>query len=289
MGKSLFASISLTVCFGASVFAEAAETAEKPDEAEKTKSAPWIGQYPMSGFVRVATAKTVGKGHLSLSLKVQYFDYDQYRDVTGCYCDLADEECNRKFGSVLTARYGWAKDHHLALGIPYFRNHIDFKGKTLETSGIGNVFVFEKWNLIKESNRVPGVALDVWYYFPTGDTGRKIGTDDYAWKLTTEISKAWKDFSVHINPGYQFSEGRDSDVIEGNAMVVFTPLKTFWPAVEYNYTYAEGSGRCHDVIPGFIWKFAPAATLKLGAVINADTTMRFRDEFGAVAMFLYRF
>jgi hypothetical protein len=289
MDKSLVGSVLFVVSLSLFVFAEAVETGEEPVVAESANVAPWIGKYPMSGFVRVRTAKTVGKDHLSFSLKMQYCDYDEYRDAAGCYCDLAGEECNKKSSSVLTAKYGWAKDHHLAFGIPYLRNHSDFQGKVLETSGIGNVFVFEKWNLIKESNRVPGVAFDVWYYFPTGDTERKIGTDDYAWKLTTEISKAWKDFSVHINPGYRFSEERDCDVIEGNAMIVFTPLETFWPAVEYNYTYQEGAGRCNDIVPGFIWKFAPAATFKLGAVINADSTMKFRDEVGVVAKLFYRF
>jgi len=285
----LAGSVLLSVFFALVVRAGTAETEEKPIEVEKPGKAPWIGKYPMSGFVRVRTAKTVGKDHLSLSLKTQYWDNDEYLDETACYCDLAGEDCSTKFSAVLCAKYGWARDHHLAFGVPYLRNDQDFKGKTLDTSGIGNVFVFEKWNLIRETNRVPGVSVDVWYYFPTGDTERKIGKDDYAWKLTTEVSKAWKDFSVHINPAYRFSEGRDCDVIEGNAMIVFTPLKTFWPAIEYNYTYKEGAGRCHDIVPGFVWKFAPVATFKLGAVINADTTMRFKDEVGVVAKFFYGF
>jgi hypothetical protein len=278
-----------SVFFALAIGAGAAETEDHPIEIEKQTKAPWIGNYPVSGFVRVRTAKTVGRNHLSLSLKTQYWDNDEYLDETGRYCDLADEDYSRKVSAVLTAKYGWAKDHHLAFGVPYLRNDQSFKGKTLDISGIGNVYVFEKWNVIKEANRMPGVSIDVWYYFPTGDTERKIGTDDYAWKLTTEISKAWKDFSFHINPEYRFSEGRDSDAIEGNAMIVFTPLKTFWPAVEYNYTYTEGSGKSHDIIPGFVWKFAPGATFKLGAVINADTTMRFKDEFRVVANFLYGF
>ncbi len=243
----------------------------------------------MSGFVRARSAKTVGKDHLSFSLKVQYLDYDEFRDDAGRYHNLPGGDYSRKLSSVLCAKYGWAKDHHVAFGIPFLWNDSDFKGRTVDTSGIGNVYPFEKWNLIKETNRVPAVAFDAWYYFSTGDTERKIGTDEYAWKLTTEISKAWKDFNVHINPAYRFSEGRDCDEIEGNAMIIFTPWKTFWPAVEYNYTYKEGAGRCNDVIPGFIWKLAPRASFKLAAVVNADTTMKLKDEVGVVAKLFFCF
>lgn len=289
MGKSLAKSVLLLVFLALAISARPAEGEDQPAAGGKQTKSPWIGNYPMSGFVRARTAKVVGKDHLSLSLKTQYWDNDEYLNETGSYSDLPGEDYSRKFSAVLCAKYGWAKDHHLAFGVPYLRNDQTFNGKTLDTSGIGNVYVFEKWNVIKETNRVPAVSVDVWYYFPTGDTERKIGKDDYAWKLTTEISKAWKDFSLHINPGYRFSEGRDCDVIEGDAMIIFTPLKSFWPAVEYNFTDTEGSGRSHDLIPGFVWKFAPGATFKLGPVINLDSTTKFRDEIGVVAKLFYRF
>jgi hypothetical protein len=289
MKKPLFVPALVLALVSAFVRAESAEEAEESMGVAPSKPAAWVGKYPMSGFSRVRTAKTVGKGHLSLSLKMQYCDYDEFLDAGGCYEDLAGGDCNRKFSMVLCSKFGWAKYHHLALGIPYLWNDFDVKGKSYRTDGLGNLFLFEKWNLIRETNTIPGVACDVWYYFPTGDSDRKLGCDDDAWKLTMEVSKAWKNFSVHLNPAYRFNEGRDSDMIEGNAMVLFKPWKTFWPAVEYNYAYKEGAGRCNDVIPGFIWKLAPNATFKLAAVINADTSQKYKDDVGVVAKVFYRF
>jgi hypothetical protein len=53
---------------------------------------------------------------------------------------------------VLCSKYGWAKDHHIALGIPYWMNDFDVPGKENDSHGIANTFLFEKWNLIKETN-----------------------------------------------------------------------------------------------------------------------------------------
>jgi len=274
--------------FPLAVFGEEEDTklAQKSDSA--SKMSPWIGAYPMSIFTRARTSKTVGKDHLSLSLKLQCFDYDEIRRSDGCYHDLGSNS-KYKYSNVLCAKYGWAKDHHLALGIPYLWNNSEMNGVTFNNDGLGNIYLFEKWNLIKETESIPGIAVDVWHYFPTGNTQRKVGNDDYAWKFTTEISKAWEWFSVHVNPGYQISEGRDEDVILGDAAVILTPWEKFWPAVEYNYTYTESKGRCNELIPGFIWKFLPNASFKLGAVINLDATTQFRDEVGLVAKIFYRF
>lgn len=261
------------------------ETVKEEPKEEKPK---WMGKYCMSMFTRARTAKTVGKGRLSLALKFQYNDYDKVMDSSGCYCSLGDDsKCT--YNMVTTAKYGWAKDHHLALGVPVLCNNAETSGNTLNTCGLGNIYVFEKWNMIHETDIIPAVAFDVWHFFPTGNSTRKVGTDDYAWRFTSEISKSFDGFSVHLNPGYQISEGCDNDVIIADAAVLFRPWKTLWPAVEYNYTYKECKGRSNDLIPGIIWKFYPGASFKIGAVINLDTTLKYKDDVGLVMKLFYKF
>ena len=136
---------------------------------------------------------------------------------------------------------------------------------------------------------IPAVAVDLWYYFPTGNTDRKLGSSDYSWKVTTEISKAWPQFSLHLNPGYVFTKDRSADTAEFNAAVIFTPCKTFWPAVEYNFQHNESKGFKHDIVPGIIWKFSPGWSFKIGAVINLDSSTTYRDDLGLVIKLFYCF
>ncbi|MBN2377742.1 MAG: hypothetical protein JXD22_15200 [Sedimentisphaerales bacterium] len=283
MKKSVYGTILLVLCWTACLWAQEKTPEVKPDKD------PWIGKYCMSIFTKTRTAKTVGKDRLALAIKFLANDFDEAMDSSGCYRDFKNGDHKQVYTATTIAKYGWAKNHHLALGVPYIWNNSKIKGDTFNNNGIGNIFVFEKWNFVQETNTTPAVAVDVWHYFPTGNSIRKVGSDDYAWKFTTEISKAWKDFNIHINPGYCISQGRDNDIIEGNAAIVFTPCKTFWPAIEYNYTYKECKGRCSDLIPGIIWKFTPDASFKIGPVINLDSSMKYRDDIGLIMKLCYIF
>jgi len=142
------------------------------DSGKQSQSAgvdPWIGNYCISFFTKTRTAKTVGKDHVSVALKVQHWDWNQVRNASGAYDDRASGQSKEKWATVLCTKYGWAKDHHLAVGVPVFYNDFDIPGKMNDRSGLGNIFIFEKWNCIKETNTRPGVAVDFWYYMRTGD------------------------------------------------------------------------------------------------------------------------
>ena len=249
---------------------------------------PWCGQYPMTFFVRARTAATVGKDHLSVSLKVQHFDWTRVKGADNEYHNRASGQEKQRLTTVLVTKYGWAENHHIAVGVPYWFNDFDIPGKTNDSKGLANVYVFEKWNFIKETNNLPGVAVDFWYYFPTGDTDRKLGTNDAAYSITTEISKAWEYFSLHFNPGYTWSEDKDADVGEINGALLLKLYPDFWPAIEYNYLDKEEQGRSHDLVPGFIWKFAKDWTFKLGIPISLDSTFTDRDRVGFVMKLFHR-
>ncbi len=254
--------------------------ASSPDKIKAEKD-PWIGKYCMSFFTKTRSAKTVGKDHVSVSLKVQHFDWDQVKRTGGGYHSRTSGQEKQRWTATLCTKYGWAENHHIAIGVPFWFNDFDTSSPN-DSKGLANAFVFEKWNCIKETNNLPGVAVDFWYYFPTGEADRKLGTDDGAYKITTEISKAWKDFSLHFNPGYVWSENDDAEVGEINGALLLTPSPNFWPAIEYNYYQKESSGHRNDIIPGFIWKFAKGWSFKAGATINVDSTFTDRDRVGVI-------
>ena len=65
--------IVATMCSGA----QEGETAAQETDVLN----PWCGKYCMSFFVRARTAKTVGKGQLSTSIKIQHFDCSKWIDT----------------------------------------------------------------------------------------------------------------------------------------------------------------------------------------------------------------
>jgi len=249
---------------------------------------PWCGKYCMSFFTRARSAKMVGKGHMSAAVKVQHFDWDLVKGADGDYHGRASGQDKERLATTLCLKYGWAQNHHLAVGIPYWFNDFDIPGKENDRDGFANVFVFEKWQVIQETNTLPAVAFDVWYYFGSGDSDEKLGTDDGAIKLTTTISKAWEGFSIHLNPGYTWGQDEAPDIGEFNAAILTQPHKTFWPVVEYDYFDKEDKGHRHDLVPGFIWKFRPGWSFKLGAVVNLDSTFKDRDRHGVIMKLFYR-
>ena len=262
--------------------AEAAETGLGSSAGQEKELHPWCGQYCMSFFTKTRSANTVGKGHLSVSLKYQYYDWDQVRGADNDYHNRTSGQSKERSIFVLCSKYGWARDHHIALGIPYWMNDFDIPGKENDSQGITNIYVFEKWKIIKETNTVPGVAVDIWYYFPSGDDDRSLGTDDSAIKISTEVSKAWEDFSLHFNPNYMWSQDKDMEVGEINGAILFRPDPKIWPAIEYNYFVKEHKGHSHDIVPGIIWKFKKGWSFKAGVPINLDSTFTDRDVVSIV-------
>ena len=271
----------LVLIFVCPVTAQSSESKQKSSGEVNSELYPWIGQYCMSFFTKARSAKTVGKGHVSVSLKVQHFDWNQVRGADDKYHGRPSGQSKRQLSMVLCTKYGWAEDHHLAIGVPYLFNDYNLTNPN-DSQGISNVFIFEKWNIIKETNNFPGIAFDFWYYLPNGDTDRKIGSDDSSYKITTEISKAWKDFSLHFNPGYTWSEDKDIEVGEINAALLLKTYPDLWPVIEYNYFQKESSGHRNDIIPGFIWKFKKGWSFKAGVPVNLDSTFTDRDRVGIV-------
>jgi len=247
------------------------------------------GKYPMSLLRRCRSAKTVGKNHLSVAVKFEYYDNDDIM-VDGSYTDLESPNKFEKLIAVPCAKYGYADSAHIAVGMPYIWTDLVSSKSDIDDDHIGNIFLFHKWNCVRESANMPGIALDVWYYFDTGKPASKAGTDTDSVKFTTEISKAWKWADVHLNPGYRIDMGGGNDVVEINAGTYLRLTKPVRPCIEYNYLHTERKGECHDILPGFLWIIKPGhITLKAGAIVNLDSDMTYRDEVGGVLKIFGRY
>jgi len=142
----------------------------------------------MSFVTKTRTAKTVGKERLCLSLKVQEVDYHEKLDAQDEYHDLHGNDKYQRLSATFSAKYGWARNHHLCLSVPVMLNDIDMGGTDIRNSGLGNVAVAEKWNFIEETARIPAVAVDVWYIFATGDSQKKLGSSDPAYKAKQPLA-----------------------------------------------------------------------------------------------------
>ena len=278
--------MTLVFVVAIAVVVRSTEANQASSSNQETQLYPWCGQYCMSFFTKTRSAKTVGKGHVSVALKAQHFDWNLVRGADNKYHGRPSGQSKRQLSTVVCTKYGWAENHHLAIGVPYLLN--DFNLTTPNDShGVGNVFIFEKWNIIKETNNFPGVAFDLWFYLPSGDSDRKLGSDDAAYKISTEISKAWESFSLHFNPNYKWSDDDDAEVGEINGALLLTLYRDLWPVLEYNYFDKEGSGHRHDIVPGIIWKFMQGWSYKIGLPVNLDSTFTDRDRLGIV-MKLFR-
>jgi len=246
-------------------------------------------KYPMSLLRRCRSSKPVGKNHLSVAAKIEYLDYDEIRK-DGCYNDLESPNKFEKLMVVPVAKYGYIQNAHIALGVPYFWTELMSSKKDIDDDHLGNIFLFHKWNCVRESANMPGIALDVWYYFDTGEPDCKAGTDNDSVKFTTEVSKAWKWADVHLNPGYRIDMGGGNDVVEINAGTYLRLSKKLRPCVEYNYIHKERKGENHDIVPGLLWIIKPGhVTVKAGAIVNVDSTMTYRDEVGGVVKIFGRY
>lgn len=213
---------------------------------------PCANKYCMSLLNKTRTSKTAGKNQLTVALKTKWQDFDKKYKSDREYHELPGDKHFRKLTNVVTFKYGWHEDHHIGLGIPWIWSDFNYGSKDMDHNGLGNIFIYEKWNLIKETRYIPGIALDAWYYFETGDSDKKLGSSDSAVRFTAELSKAWPGFSLHFNPGYKIDCGSGPDMEELNGGIIFTPNKKFWPVIEYNYIHQDNKGEAHDILPGFI-------------------------------------
>jgi len=234
------------------------------------------------------TARTVSPRHLLLSLKTEWTDAERVRSDAG-YRPLQQGERFQRWVTVLTAKYGLTRNHQLAVGIPYMGIDMATPSARIDSDGLGDVFAFAKWRCVNETRSLPAVALDAWYFAGTGNAAMKRGSGKDWVKASAQVSKAWKRVNLHLMPGYRVCPGDGAETWDMNAGVMSKVTKKVIAGVEYNYIDKGTKGESHDVVPGIIWKFAKGASGKLGVIVNADSSMSYRDRLSAVSKLSYCF
>ncbi len=118
---------------------------------------------------------------------------------------------------------------------------------------------------------------------------KNLGSDRGAYKISSEISKAWEHFSLHVNPAYTWGEDEDIEIGELNGGVIFPFTNHFGPALEYNYFYGEEKGHRQDIIAGLIWRFHKCGAFKVSAPMTVHSTFKDRDDVGIIFNLFLRY
>jgi len=239
-------------------------------------------------FRRLRTARTVSPKRLLVSVKTEWTYADDVM-ADGGYRSLQTGEKLERWQTVLTAKYGLTRNHQLAVGIPYAGVDMASTSARVKSDGFGDAFAFGKWRCADETRLAPAVALDAWCYAGTGNAVMKRGSGKDWVKASAEISKAWKHLNVHLMPGYRWCLRDGAETWDVNAGAMGKVGKKVIAGAEYNYLDKGAKGDSHDIVPGAVWKFAKDASLKLGLVINVDSSVTYRDRLSAVSKLSYCF
>lgn len=74
-------------------------------------------------------------------------------------------------------------------------------------TGIGDVLLRSKLNLLRDHERLPDLAVQGQISLPTGDRDDLMGTGETAFRLTAIASKPYGWFTPHLNVGYEVATG----------------------------------------------------------------------------------
>lgn len=238
----------------------------------------YLGKYPIFLLQKTRSASVLGKNRLSIIMGSSYVWFNSRRTPCGTYQEFnKPPDYKYTVATNILVRYGWIKNHHIATGIPYIFNGSYLDSITFKNNGFGNLFIFNKWHAIHETRLIPSMTIDLWTYFPTGNAAKKSGDEDFHFKTTISISKAWRHFSLHLNPGLVLDEGFKKESFEVNAAWLFK-IKKLSPVIEYNFLYEISNGASHDLDIGCKWMVLPDMVVTAGMVLNLYSSMTFAEK-----------
>jgi len=256
-----------------------------PASPGRPDARPWLGKYPLGLIGKARSPRIAEQGHACVNLKTQFIDYDEKETSNGRYSSF--NGTYEKVRSTVCVKYGWFKGHQIGVGLPYSWVDFDVGPQDIDKSGVENVFIFEKWLAFTETRMRPAIALDLWYYFDTGEPADKLGSDEDAVKVSAEISKAWRCLTVHVNPGYVFRDNADS--AEVNLAVLFKVGPRLQLGLELDHASTDNKGRSTDLTTGAIMKLGDIGIFTVGVVANVENTTAFRDKVGLLVKVGRRF
>ncbi len=259
-------------------------TPETPELNNRDKS----GQYPASLVVKTRTATTYPIDLTVFTAILNHFDFDRGRTPgrEGMHALPAGMHHRRTTLSAFW-EYGVLDNFQIGAALPVvFRDFQDWSSDAHDTpKGMGDMLLYGKWRLMRETVSQPAIAADVWFKLPTGGEKRGLGNGENDFTVTAEISKRYDRLSFHLNPGYTFTGGDRSvlgeaadDRLTVNMGVIYHYTSSMLPMVELNGLWWGDLGHQVDLGGGVLFFLKKDVSLKLGIAVPLDVDMPWSSE-----------
>lgn len=142
------------------------------------------------------------------------------------------------------------------------------EGMSSLNAGIGDMYLYGSYTLIKETNTLPAFSTDGFVKFPTASTSLNIGTGKFDFNLAMSARKFISTFLFYVQAGYLFLGNSNESNIEN-------PI-TFSAGIGYNF----GGGNHlllieYDSYSTIVTGFASPKQLSLGYTYLISTKLSY--------------
>lgn len=258
-------------------------------EVAKQQTAPKYGKYVNSMLVRTRTAATYPKGLKVFTLVGIYQDFDERRHPeTGAMQDLPAGVSRQQLTALLWGEIGITRQFQVGAAIPYINRRFEDRAAGIDdsVSGISDVKLYGKYQVLPESRLNPAIAVDGFLKLPTGDADEGLGNDETDVTLGLAVSKRLTDISAHINPEYTFTGGDKSDIglsaddrVNLNAGVMYHATSRLVPMLEINALWWGDVGDRTEIGGGVLWFPLKNVSLKTAISVPVDADMPWQADW----------
>ena len=138
--------------------------------------------------------------YLSLNLPLVFNSSGSFTQLGGMY--IPNDDDNNSVGEGLhgSGNHGSMMD--------------DGHGMFPLNAGIGDMYLFGSYNILKETTSFPGIFTDGFVKFPTASSSLNIGTGEFDFNLAVSARKFINTFSFYVQIGYLFLGNADQSNIK---------------------------------------------------------------------------
>ncbi len=232
------------------------------------------GKYPNSMLIKTRTAATYPKDLWVFTLVGLHQDLDH----------RTNPNLERQITTVsVWAEYGVTDRFQVGVNQPYVFRRVKDRGTGTSDAedGLGDTSLYAKGKVLKETALLPGITLDGFLKLPVADEDRGFSNGEVDVTLGMEVSKRWRNLSLHINPEYVITGGIKSklgatadDRVVLNAGLIWHATPKLLPMVEYNGYWWGDVGDLAEVGAGVLWFPTKNTSVKLGVTtpVHKDVT-----------------
>lgn len=140
--------------------------------------------------------------YLSLSLPLVFNSSGSFTQLGGMYFPNGRSDSGNNIGEGMHGSGGQGSMMNGNLGMSDLN------------AGIGDIYVYGSYTLVKETNSLPGFSTDGFVKFPTASTSLNIGTGKIDFNLAVSVRKFIGTFSFYVQTGYLFLGNSSEATIE---------------------------------------------------------------------------